>query len=308
MVEPIKVSICIITYNQIQYIEKAIKAAVVQKADVPFEVVISDDRSTDGTPEICEDYQARYPGLVRFIRQKQNLGTGKHWISALRECRGRYVALCEGDDYFSCDFKIQKQFEIMEGSPECSLCTHEVFVENEVSAKTVKGAAGIWIDNLRLSGISSLRALMSTALFDKKEFWRRRRMYRGHKRHRDADFETILSAQLGKPYIHTVSMFARTDFVRKFPSEFLEVLGFHKALIIWMSVLGNVKHIPDVMSTRVIQPTSSAITKREKKIFSEKKRFDDPTSKFLKMLEHYCSPVQKQIVQQQLDRRRATRR
>mgnify|MGYP005850665633 CR=1 FL=1 len=302
MAEPIKISICIITYNQAQYIENAIKAAVTQKTNVPFEVVISDDRSTDCTPKICEEYQARYPGLVRFIRQEQNLGTGKHWISALRECRGRYVALCEGDDYFSCDSKIQKQFEIMERSPECSLCTHEVFVHNEVCAKTFKGAAGIWIDNLRLSGMRSVRGLISTSLFDKEQFWKRRRMYRGHKRYRDADFKKILSAQLGKHYIHTVSMFARTDYATKFPTEFLEVVGFHKGLIIWMSLFGAVKHLPDVMSTRVIQSTSSAITKREKKILSGKKSFDDPKSEFLKMLKYYCSPVQKQIVQQYLNR------
>ena len=227
------------------------------------------DRQT-ARPKSAKNIRPDIPGRVRFIRQEQNLGTGKHWISALRECRGRYVALCEGDDYFSCDSKIQKQFEIMERSPECSLCTHEVYVHNEVSVKTVKGAAGIWIDNLRLSGIRSVRSLISTALFDKKEFWKRRRMYRGHKRYRDADFQKILSAQFGKRYIHTVSMFARTDCVSKFPTEFLDVLGFHRALIIWMSVLGNVKHIPDVMSTRVIQSTSSAITKREKKIFQRK--------------------------------------
>ena len=207
MAESVKVSVCIITYNQEKYIQNAIEGALEQETNFPLEIVISDDRSTDSTPEICAEYEKRYPGLVKFIRQEQNLGTNKHWVAAVQECRGEYVALCEGDDYFSCGEKIQKQLEFMKHNPEYSLCSHEVFLEHKVLEKTLKGAAGIWIDNLRLSGLRSVSGLAYSSLFNHEKFWKRRRLYRGNRRFRDARFPEILKAQLEGRYIHTVSMF-----------------------------------------------------------------------------------------------------
>ena len=303
MAESAIVSICIITYNQERYIEHAIKGALAQKTNFSFEIVLSDDGSTDATPEICKKYVEQYPGLVRFIQQEQNLGTGKHWIAALQECHGKYVALCEGDDYFSCEAKIQKQFEFMERSPEYSLCSHEVFVEHEVLSRTLKAAAGVWIDNLRLSGVSSIAGLAYASLFNHDEFWRRRRMYRGNRRFREAGFAEILKAQLESRYIHTVSMFARSDPLKKFPPEFLQVAGFHRAIIIWLSLSGSVKHDSKVMSTRVIQSTSSAVTKRERSAFRKRGGHKNSIVRFLTMLQTYCSPSQRKTIKEYLRRK-----
>ena len=296
------VSVCIITYNQEQYIENAIKGALEQKTDFPFEIVISDDRSTDSTPDICKKYAKRHPGLVRFIRQEHNLGTNNHWVAALQACHGEYVALCEGDDYFSCEAKLQKQFKFMERSPGYSLCSHEVFIEHEVLEKKLKGAAGIWSDNLRLSGLRSVPGLVYGSLFNHEEFWKRRRMYRGNRRFRDAGFAQILKAQLESRYIHTVSMFARSDLLKKFPPELLQFAGFHRAIIIWLSLFGSVKHDSRVMSTRVIQSTSSAVTKRERNAFIKQISDKDPLVEFLKILEVYCSAAQRRVVENYLEK------
>lgn len=304
MKRTVKVSICIITHNQEQYIRNAIKGALKQKTNFPFEIVISDDRSTDSTPEICAKYTKQYPELIRFIRQEQNLGTGRHWIAALQECRGRYVALCEGDDYFSRAAKIQQQYEFMERNPEYTLCSHEVFINHEVLQKTLKGAIGVWIDNLRLSGVRSLPALAYASLFKHDEFWSRRRMYRGNKRFQHAGFAEIFKAQLESRYIHTVSMFARSDLLKKFPMQFLQFAGFHRAVIIWLSLYGSVKHDSEVMSTRVIQSTSSAVTKRERNESKKYRSNRSPLVQFLETLLVYCSAAQRRTVEDYLEEMR----
>ncbi len=123
-----KVSACIITYNQEAYLKQCLDAAVNQKIDFEYEIVIGDDNSTDGTSAICADYAQRFPKLIKYHRRSQNLGMVGNWMQTIKDCSGDFIALCEGDDYWSDTQKLQKQTQFLMQFPEYVLCFHKANV------------------------------------------------------------------------------------------------------------------------------------------------------------------------------------
>jgi glycosyltransferase involved in cell wall biosynthesis len=109
------ISACIITYNQKAYIEKAILGALSQKfsKDTLYEIIVSDDCSDDGTSEICRDYSGRFHN-IRYIRLTSRFGATYNFRESLKACNGRYIAICEGDDYWTDDQKLQKQISLLD--------------------------------------------------------------------------------------------------------------------------------------------------------------------------------------------------
>jgi len=125
------VSVCIITYNQVRYIEQCITGALEQQADFEFEIVIGDDYSTDGTAEICEEFAARFSEKIRLIKRPKNLGMIGNWVDTIQSCSGKYIALCEGDDYWNYPHKLQKQVDFLEANTNFSLSFHDAAIINE---------------------------------------------------------------------------------------------------------------------------------------------------------------------------------
>jgi glycosyltransferase involved in cell wall biosynthesis len=115
------VSINMITYNHAPFIVQAIEGVLQQKTDFLFELVIGEDCSTDGTREIVFEYQKKYPDVIRVITSDENVGMKKNGLRTRKACRGKYVAFCEGDDYWQHSLKLQKQADYMESHPECGL-------------------------------------------------------------------------------------------------------------------------------------------------------------------------------------------
>ena len=113
------VSICIITYNQEKFIERAIDSALMQQCSFNYEIVISDDCSTDRTREIIVRYADKYPQLIKASYAETNLGMLRNWEKALKLCTGKYIALLEGDDFWTDPLKLQKQYNILEANPDC---------------------------------------------------------------------------------------------------------------------------------------------------------------------------------------------
>jgi glycosyltransferase involved in cell wall biosynthesis len=120
MTEPL-VSVNMITYNHAPYIAQAIEGVLQQKTNFPFELVIGEDCSTDGTREIVFEYQKKYPDIIRVITSDQNVGAKKNGYRLRKACRGKYIAFCEGDDYWHHPGKLQKQADYLESHPECGL-------------------------------------------------------------------------------------------------------------------------------------------------------------------------------------------
>ena len=136
----IMVSICCMTYNQADYIKDAIESFLMQKTNFKFEIIIHDDASKDNTQKIIKEYEKKYPDIIKPIYQVENQYSKGEKIELLmfEKAQGKYIALCEGDDYWVYKEKLQKQVEYMEEHPECSLCFHDAKIFDEKTKKFFK--------------------------------------------------------------------------------------------------------------------------------------------------------------------------
>lgn len=131
--EEIKVSVLCAAYNHEKYIRSALEGFVIQKTSFKYEVIVHDDASTDKTAEIIREYEQKYPEIVKPIYQSKNqYSQGKEIIQEFMapKAKGKYIALCEGDDYWTDDTKLQQQYYKME-TGDYSLCVHKVCCCNE---------------------------------------------------------------------------------------------------------------------------------------------------------------------------------
>ena len=115
------VSVCMTAYNHTPYIGRAIEGVLSQRTTFAVELVLSDDCSTDGTGAICRDYAARYPDRIRLLTGDVNVGMRANYRRTIEACRGRYVAMCDGDDWWCDPLKLQRQVEALEADPACGL-------------------------------------------------------------------------------------------------------------------------------------------------------------------------------------------
>ncbi|HND88872.1 MAG TPA: glycosyltransferase, partial [Saprospiraceae bacterium] len=118
------VSVCMITYKQEAYIGKAIESVLMQQTDFPIELVIGEDASPDGTLRICQHYQALHPDKIRLMTGEKNMGFSWNFARTLWATRGEYIALLEGDDYWTDPLKLQKQVDFLRKSPDFNLHFH----------------------------------------------------------------------------------------------------------------------------------------------------------------------------------------
>ena len=140
----LEVSIICNTYNQEQYIRSALDGFVMQKTAFLFEVLIHDDASTDKTAEIIREYTDQYPNMFKPIYETENQYSQGVDILADLQCSraaGRYIALCEGDDYWIDPCKLQKQYDAMERHPEIDMCAH--------SAQLIRASTGKAVGKLK---------------------------------------------------------------------------------------------------------------------------------------------------------------
>jgi len=127
------VSVHLLTYNHAKFIAQSIESVVNQQTSFPFEIVIGDDHSTDGTSQIVDQYAAKYPDLIKVVRGKTNGGPQPNSIRILENSQGKYMAALEGDDYWIDPLKLQKQADFMEQNPDFAICftnTRVEFFEN----------------------------------------------------------------------------------------------------------------------------------------------------------------------------------
>ncbi len=115
------VSVLIITYNQQDFIDQAIQSVVDQDTDFPFDVIVSDDCSTDRTWDACLSAQARFPDRVTIVRPERNLGINGNLRFVLGHATGEYIAICEGDDFWIDRGKLQRQVDALNARPEVDL-------------------------------------------------------------------------------------------------------------------------------------------------------------------------------------------
>lgn len=120
------VSVLCITYNHEKSIGTAIEGFLSQKINVPYEIIIGEDCSTDNTASIIKVYHKKHPEIIKPIYRKKNIGYMNNFVDTFNNCNGEYIALCEGDDYWIDDRKLKKQIDFLERNKDFSLCSHAV--------------------------------------------------------------------------------------------------------------------------------------------------------------------------------------
>ena len=207
----IMVSVVCITYNHVKYIEQALRSMVTQKTDFAYEVIVHDDASTDGTIEIVRKYQSEYPERIVAIIENENQYSKGVKISQeiiLPRVRGKYIALCEGDDYWTDSKKLQKQYDYMKSHSECALCVHEAIQYN------VAENSNSLVTNCR----------------------------------EERDFSTDEIIRRGGGIFATNSAFMKKQIYGRLPSCFAcKGIGDYQ-LFIYGSIVGTCHYFPDVMS------------------------------------------------------------
>lgn len=124
-------SVCVRTHNQERFIEQALNSVLSQKTKFEYEVVVSDDCSTDGTINILKKFQAQYPEKVRLIMGSENIGGAGNLRRVIEASAAKYITCLDGDDFYTDDYKLQKQVDFLELHPEYSACFHNTWIANE---------------------------------------------------------------------------------------------------------------------------------------------------------------------------------
>ncbi len=168
-----------ITYNHAKYIRKCLNGFVMQKTNFVFEAIVHDDASTDGTADIIREYAEKYPHIIKPIYEKENLySKNKAEISRIMTAAispsVKYIACCEGDDYWIAPNKLQMQFDFMESHPDYSLCMHNEYCLNEMQKiLTVRDISTAPEDGLEyVKSLLRLEAKFGTrSMFYRKKVW-----------------------------------------------------------------------------------------------------------------------------------------
>ncbi len=207
----ILVSICCITYNHEKYIREALDSFLMQKTNFEYEILVHDDASTDNTAKIIREYESKYPNLIKPIYQTKNQYSQGVAINASYvwpRAQGKYIALCEGDDYWTDPYKLQKQIDVLEDDATLSLCIH---------ATRVMQADG-------KSTVSIIRPNTGNIRFQCEDMI------------------------LGGSFFHTSSVVYPKRFTENLPSWFFEAPEGHTALPLILAIYGDVYYIDEVMS------------------------------------------------------------
>lgn len=133
-----KLSVCIGTYNHEIFIERAINSVLAQKCSFLFEILIADDCSTDNTREILKAYYEKHPDKIKLFLAEKNIGVNKSASDLYKNCKGKYIAFLEGDDYWNNENKLQKQIDFLEQNPEYMGCFHDAEIVSTPEADVLK--------------------------------------------------------------------------------------------------------------------------------------------------------------------------
>ncbi|NMB57344.1 glycosyltransferase [Candidatus Beckwithbacteria bacterium] len=127
-----KISILCLAYNHEKYISQTIDSFLMQKTNFDYEILIHDDASTDKTPEILKEYQKKFPNIIKLVIQKENqlskIKTGILKTFLLPSAKGKYIALCEGDDYWIDAYKLQKAVDSLDQNSDCIMFAHNSYI------------------------------------------------------------------------------------------------------------------------------------------------------------------------------------
>lgn len=133
----VMVDVLMMTYNHEKFIAQAIEGVLMQQTNFAVRLLIGEDFSSDSTLEICKKYQAKHPDKIQLISRPHNVGPCKNFIELYNLCTAPYIALCEGDDYWTNPTKLQRQVDVLEQEQDCVICFHSAQVLSQDGVFTV---------------------------------------------------------------------------------------------------------------------------------------------------------------------------
>ena len=220
-IKKVTVSVCVLTYNHEKFIAKCLESILEQETDFDFEIQIGEDASTDKTRAICQAYADKYPDKIRLVLHSranniQVLGepSGRfNFTYNLFSARGKYIAFCEGDDFWEDPHKLQKQYDAMEQHPECSLCftaAHIYYFEKDGQ-------------NIRKSDIHRPDGYSSKKIFKVKD-----------------------AIRPAGGFMTSATMFFRSDYVKELPEWFFDAVVGDTPLMLYLGTKGDYLYLDDI--------------------------------------------------------------
>lgn len=149
-------SVFVVTYDHELFIAQTLDSILMQKTKFDFDIIIGEDCSKDKTASILKKYESDFPKKIKVKYQKQNIGTIANVVDTLSRCNGKYIALCEGDDYWTDPLKLQKQVDFLEANPEYVLCCHKAVIYDEVNKEFDK-AGNIQYEDIDYSSLELMK-------------------------------------------------------------------------------------------------------------------------------------------------------
>ena len=224
------VSISCIVYNHEKYLRKCLDSMLMQKTNFNYEILIHDDASTDGSADIIREYEKNYPDIIKPIYQKENQyskGVKISWKYQYPRARGKYIALCEGDDYWTDPCKLQKQFDLLESDDSIIMSTHAVHLGNERGEITGKYWPSCVGEDKKYTTPDGVRVIIKNY----------------------------------QCFFQTSSFFYRSDIIRKVYNDIPRFIQDCKVgdypLLYLMAFYGNIGYFSDVMSCRRTESQNS---------------------------------------------------
>lgn len=258
------VSIVCLTYNEEDFVRDTFDNFLSQKTTFPFEVLVYDDASQDRTPEIIKEYASRYPDIFRVTLYEENnfkKGLGFYGLRVgFNEAKGKYIAYCEGDDYWCDDHKLQKQVDFLESHLEYNVCAHETRIRNDFDSKENE-------------------TLFSRANFNSYIDISKRKHY---------TFEDTLTGNI----FHISSMMFRNSPIQ-WPEWICEVTALDMVLFMILAEKGDIYRLDDVMS--VYRQNRCSITNTQQQ-FNSKLASNSMLINLLSKMDEYWSNQYHKII------------
>jgi len=204
-----RVSVCCITYKHEHFIEEAIDSFLMQKTNFPFEIIIDDDLSPDKTAAIVQEYVQKFPNIINANLRTKNVGAITNFMENIKRANGKYIAVCEGDDYWIDNLKLQKQSDVLEGDYKFYGCFNDCLILTEKKSGEI--TKHVRIDKRTIDSIVDIASLIKENNIATASI-----MFRNHDMH--------------------------------FPKLFLETKKGDYALMLMITEKGLIKYIPDVMT------------------------------------------------------------
>lgn len=304
------VSALIITYRHGHLLKDCLRGALEQNVSFGYEIVVANDASDDETDQIISGFQDSHPKghLIRHIRQRTNLGLMGNYMSAFQECRGTYIAVCEGDDFWIDESKIARQTAILEMHPDVYMCTHECFYrEWPVAHRTsLRESAGILLRDAMLYGYKRTLEQLGIWLRDREAFARLKRAAADKPRTTLLDLSFISNHGF---YPASPSILMRRALLDPVPNVFRDADGHHHLSILLATLEAPIWHMSDIFAVKrdcAQSFTKDSMRKRHNRNRSMNVETNEKIKRYTALLNLAKGPSQRNDLERMIEREKRT--